>query len=352
MGRIGILTHHYVKNYGAFLQAYALMRIIGEMSGKSVCLVNYINAYHLLRNIVHVIRFRRSVDNWNNYSQRLFQCATLARFEKALPLTKRIYTGSQIDRLGLDWLIIGSDEVWDFEDYGYAPIKFGCGVKRTRITTYAPSVGRSTRWETLPLQIQVSLKRIEQLSSRDEQTDAFVHALTGKEPLRVLDPTLLYSFEEESLRADNSYRKQPYLLIYDCKLTAERIREIKNFASKKGWLILGAGEQASWYDGKTTNLTPWQWVSLFRYARAVITGTFHGTVFSVKYRKRFVAYPTERNRINKISSFLNDIGLEGRLAAEGEELVPKLARAGEPFDWNQLESLQEQSLTYLRGICQ
>ena len=59
MGRIGILTHHYVKNYGAFLQAYALTRVVGELSGEPVCLVNYINSYHLLRNIIHVVRFRR-----------------------------------------------------------------------------------------------------------------------------------------------------------------------------------------------------------------------------------------------------------------------------------------------------
>lgn len=29
--KIGILTHHYVKNFGAFMQAYALTNVIKEI---------------------------------------------------------------------------------------------------------------------------------------------------------------------------------------------------------------------------------------------------------------------------------------------------------------------------------
>ena len=352
MGRIGILTHHYVKNYGAFLQAYALTRVVGELSGEPVCLVNYINSYHLLRNIIHVVRFRRGKDDWSNYCQRLRQCATLARFEKTLPRTQRVRSGAQIDGLGLDRLIIGSDEVWDFEDYGYAPVKFGCGVERTPLAVYAPSVGRSTHWETLPPQIQASLKRMEHLSSRDAGTDAFVRAMTGRTPLRVLDPALLYDYEGEVRQAENPYRDRPYLLVYDCKLTEAQIREVRAYAGERGWLILGAGEQAPWYDGSTTNLTPWEWVSMFRYAQAVITGTFHGAVFSVKFRKNFVAYPTEQNRINKISSLLADIGLTERIISDPSGLLPTLeSDMGPGKQWERVEELKQQSLDYLRQLC-
>lgn len=49
----------------------------------------------------------------------------------------------------------------------------------------------------------------------------------------------------------------------------------------------------------TATLT-YEWVDLFRNAEKVITGTFHGTVFSIKYNKSVLCYPTEKNRINKI----------------------------------------------------
>jgi hypothetical protein len=58
---------------------------------------------------------------------------------------------------------------------------------------------------------------------------------------------------------------------------------------------------------------------LFKYAEKVVTGTFHGTVFSIKYDRDVVCYPTEKNRINKIFSLLADMGISDRLLPVGEE---------------------------------
>jgi DNA-binding phage protein len=52
------------------------------------------------------------------------------------------------------------------------------------------------------------------------------------------------------------------------------------------------------------------WVELFKHASMVISGTFHGTVFGLKYNKKVIACPSMKfiNRKEKIRSFLNDIG--------------------------------------------
>lgn len=39
--KVGILTHHNIKNYGAYLQAYALFKIIEELGHDVVDSVKY-----------------------------------------------------------------------------------------------------------------------------------------------------------------------------------------------------------------------------------------------------------------------------------------------------------------------
>lgn len=49
--KIGIITHHYIKNYGAFWQAYALQEVLKEIfSSHDVCIINYKNDKHFLAN--------------------------------------------------------------------------------------------------------------------------------------------------------------------------------------------------------------------------------------------------------------------------------------------------------------
>ena len=49
--KIGILTHQYVSNYGAFLQAYALSEAIArEFPDDSVEIIDYINLKHFITN--------------------------------------------------------------------------------------------------------------------------------------------------------------------------------------------------------------------------------------------------------------------------------------------------------------
>ena len=306
--KIGILTHHYVKNFGAFLQAEALVKTLsGIYPDADIKIVHYIKRYHLFRNIIHVVRFRRKKDTMSTYGQRLKLLRTFIRFEHSLPVTHRVYRGSDIDTLNLDCLIIGSDEGWDFEDYGFSPIKFGVGICRTPVIAYAPSIGRADPMASLGPEIQKSLSAFCALSARDEGTVRFIRQQTGRDAAIMIDPVFLYNWEDET---DEPYILEPYVLVYDCKMTCAQKDNLKRFAESHQLLIIGAGEQDRMYDRMTTNLTPYQWVNLFRYARKVVTGTFHGVLFSVIFRRSFVTCPTEKNRIRKITSFLSDVGLE------------------------------------------
>lgn len=55
--RIGILTHHYVKNYGAFLQMKAMYETLRRLYPKAeIVVVNYVNPKHWRKNIIYILK--------------------------------------------------------------------------------------------------------------------------------------------------------------------------------------------------------------------------------------------------------------------------------------------------------
>lgn len=76
--------------------------------------------------------------------------------------------------------------------------------------------------------------------------------------------------------------------------------------------MYGAGENDKRYTKTTVNLTPFQWVWMFKNAKYVVTGTFHGAVFSMLNHRDFACYLTNPSRIKKVGSLLKEFGLEGR----------------------------------------
>ena len=318
--KIGILTHHYVKNYGAFLQMKSLYEVIRQIYPQAeISIVNYVKYKHWQKNILHVLHYRKSIDSLHTYASKVKQLLVFTKYERSLPRTRKVYSASGIAKLGLDMLILGSDEIWNIQGSGYHPLKFGCGVEKLNVIAYAPSVGAVTEETVVPDEIKGGLSSIRFVSGRDEESIKFVKRAVGREAVKMPDPTFLYNFDKD-IKAEG-IRPKPfkYILLYDCKLTDELVVLLCGYAKKHGYRILGAGDYKAFYDEVTINLTPYEWVDLFRNAGKVITGTFHGTVFSVKYDRDFICYPTEKNRINKISSLLADIKLSERLMKIGEE---------------------------------
>lgn len=122
------------------------------------------------------------------------------------------------------------------------------------------------------------------------------------------------------------------------------MRELfQEHAKKNDLKIIGAGDYKTFYDEGFIDLTPYEWVDLFRNAEKVITGTFHGTVFSIKYNKSVLCYPTEKNRINKIRSLLSDMKIASRLLEVGceDDFIPLLDT---PMDYTETRNYIAQKI--------
>ena len=346
--KIGILTHQYVSNYGAFLQAYALAKAVArEFPEDTVEIIDHINLKHFITNSLGWFRFYRGREQAKHWKRKIHVPFVFARERKKhLPLSPRCYTAKQINRLQYDVIIVGSDEVWNYKDRkSTAKIKFGHSLTCKNLIAYAPSVGNSRG--DIPEYVRRGFDNFRAISVRDELTGKLVKKVTGKEAESVLDPTFL----QEIPAAEPEGIQKPYILFYYCDGLPESTKEqIISHVRQAGLAVYGAGQWDRRYDDIQKILTPFEWAQMFRHARFVFTGTFHGAVFSILNRRPFKVYLTNKSRIRKVGALLKELNIEGREI--GPEFVFDLNETANEIDYGVVDEIlaqrRDESLDYLR----
>lgn len=316
--RIGILTHHYISNYGAFLQAYALQSRLSEMyPGSEVLVIDLVNTKHSLINRAGFFRYYRGVESLGNWFDKQRQPAMFKKIIKdKLNLTRRVRTADDIVALNLDCVVIGSDEVWNYEDRkSLGMVKFGEGLAKRgmKVVSYAPSVGRVSDFSNVPEDIAKAIREnFDSISVRDSNTQKLVEASGYQGPCTlVLDPTFMYPLKGEVTDRVRKMIEKPYILFYHCDgMQESQYREIAQKAKEKGLVLLGGGENNRSFEVNTASLTPFEWMSLFANAQEVYTGTFHGVVFSILNRKQFSLHISIESRKQKIRMLLDEFEID------------------------------------------
>lgn len=354
MKKIGILTHHYIYNYGAFLQGYALQEAVKKLyPNDEVYMINFVNKKHAIKNTLGWFRYNPNKDSIKSYIQKIKLPRIFKKAQKKYyNLTKKIKNTDDLNNLNLDVIIVGSDEVWHYEDIARHPIKFGYEVKVPKLIAYAPSTGSSNVKEGIPEYVKEGMKNFTGLSARDDNAEELIKNVLGKECTRVLDPTLLYEFPEYSSKFVDYIKSHKYILMYYCDNLPDSIKnEIVKYANENGYKIFGAGEYKKWFTETFVNINPFEWVEMFRNAQIVFTGTFHGAVFSIKSRKNFYCYLSNPSRIKKVNSLLKQFGIEDR-TMNNENVDKIFNNMGNNINYEdvykKIEGEKNKSLEYLK----
>ena len=317
MKKIGILTHHYIHNYGAFLQGYALQETLKNIYPEDkVYMIDFIKKTHSIKNILGWFRYNPKKDSIKSYAQKIKIPSIFTKIQKKYyNLTKKVKNANDLNNLNLDAIVVGSDEVWHFEDIANHPLKFGYGIKAKKLLSYAPSTGSSNvDIDNVPKYIKEGFKNFTALSARDDNAEKLIKNVLNVDATRVLDPTLLYEFPEYKSNFVDYIKSQKYILMYYCDKIPDCIKNnIIDYAKENNYKIFGAGEYKKWFTETFVDINPFEWVEMFRNAQFVFTGTFHGAVFSIKSRKNFYTYLTNPSRVKKVESILKQLNLENRI---------------------------------------
>lgn len=139
--KIGILTHQYINNYGAFLQAWALREAIAELfPNDEVQIIDYVNLKHFIINAGGWFRFYKNRESFKDWMEKIKLPRTFAKARnQEMILSKRCFNAKQINALDFDCIIVGSDEVWNYKDTkGNVALKFGEGLTCKNLIAYIP----------------------------------------------------------------------------------------------------------------------------------------------------------------------------------------------------------------------
>lgn len=340
MSKIGILSMQRIKNYGSFLQAYALKKILQEM-GHDVEFVDYHIGEPIvkednmkndkIKKILNILKGKESIKQKIQY---LFYKKNFAKnYYKILELTKKPNYNPE-----LDVLIIGSDEVFNCiqanKNVGYSLELFGKNNRARKTITYAASFGNTTIEKLKKYgkdkEISELLEKINAISVRDKNSGLIVEKLTNQKVEYNLDPVLIYDYMKKCELIPNIDIKEKYVIVYaySGRISAEETNYIRKYAKKNGFKVYAIGGAQKCAD-KFISCTPFEVLSYFKNAELVITDTFHGSIFSIINHKNFVtlvrksignAYGNEE----KLIDLLERLKLKNRIIYNISELEKKV----------------------------
>lgn len=314
--RVGIMSMQRIINYGSFLQAYGLRKIIEQITNSDVEFVDYRFGRDIAaeereqsENSSLLAKIRQNRTPQNYIKKMLY----FKQVRKSLLLDlKTIGVDGDNYESNVDALVIGSDEVFNCmqpHPVGYSEQLFGRDYEQCSVISYAASFG-STRYEDLvrhgiDQEIGDMLRKFKAISVRDENSAFIVNKLLGINPDIHMDPVLMYDFEKEI--EDHPTAESGYIIVYAYagRLTREEEDYIKRFAHRLNKKIISIGHYSGIADDNII-CNPLYVFSYFKNADYIITDTFHGTVFSIKMNAKFCTLVRESNK-NKLIALLKKL---------------------------------------------
>ena len=286
---IGIITWHYYNNFGSALQSFALQEAISK-EGYKVEIINYINPTHgsAIRRLSQILLYfslgfilKRYRTNFGRFlfSYKYLRKSTIVTDERKLKkLSERYNT-----------IVCGSDQIWAPNCYN--PVYFAMfSTSKSRKVSYAASIGLNNIPEDLIPEYKKHLEDFYMVSVREEEGRLLLKDKCNIESTVVLDPTLLHdSAFYKRIERKVSCVKGNYLFCYFLNKNHQYKDRVVKYAQKYGLQIVGVSEKTDddkWMT-KLSDLGADHFVWLINHAQAVMTDSYHGTIFSLLFRKQF-----------------------------------------------------------------
>ena len=358
--KIGIYTQPLRNNYGGLLQNYALQQVLIRL-GHSPITIDYRPKENILWRYI-LSQFKTLLLLFISSRKRPFQKYNRVLSRSILIkefVSKNIATTHRLQKIrkgivkeyALEAVISGSDQVWRpiyNKKIEYSYLSF-VKAKHVKKVAYAASFGVGC-WEYTEPQTKMCsklAKSFDAISVREHSGILLCKNYLNVDAIEVLDPTLLLE-KEEYMSLCNEIPVSPgkLLIAYVLDMTAskqsfiERIGKEKNLEVK----ILRAE--------KNLTMSVEQWLCSFRDAEYVITDSFHGTVFSIIFRKPFISIVNLQRGNDRFVSLLSKFNLISRII----DIESKCEFEDSVIDWTyvekQMRNEKKKSISFLLNSLQ
>ena len=237
------------------------------------------------------------------------------------------------------------------------PALFGHGVTASSIISYSSSAGYANPSDVESDGMQDEMikgfSQFDVIDARDKNTFELASRYAKQAVHYTIDPTLLYDFSQET---PETSIPPNYLLVYayggriDAAID---VKKITQYAKSKNLRVVSVGFYNDWCDENIV-VKPFDLLAVFKHASYVITDTFHGTIFSIKYCKPFVSIIQGENKwgsnASKVGFLLQQLNLSSRIINHSDNLASDLDASIDYVAVNHtLAILRDQSLQFLHG---
>jgi len=333
--KIGLLTLPLRLNIGGALQAYALQTTIKKL-GHEVLLIDRTentscNFLNLVKGLLKTILNKKApITEIGAFVQSNIN-----------PRTAVIDSDRKLEKLNreqFDAFVVGSDQIWrekycrSIKKNFFLDFVKGNSVKRI---SYAASFGVD-EWEydeKMTMEMSALLQKFNAVSVREDSGVVLCRQHLNIEAVQLIDPTLLLSPEDYcSLMMSDSADANPELLAY-----------MLDYNESKQSLCSLLGNQLSLtpcllnpVDGQ---ISISHWLHSFAKARFIVTDSFHGSIFSILFKKPFLVVGNNERGMARFYSLLKMVGLENHLLLSGDVLPMELIN--QDVDWEKVHAILE-----------
>lgn len=357
-------TTLYRNNYGSALQAYALQCKIRELGGIPI-IVERPRENNKLTIFQRIICFFRPEKHYGLIKkfQRFFQKKKLTEKKKKIDAFVRDNITVESFNNVMDSFkqepcifLTGSDQVWSIINRPIDDYYLFKSFPQTQDVikySYAASIGLSDLSVKQIDYYRAELQCFDVLSLRERVAyDIFKNSFPDKVVRNDLDPTLLYGESFWSKIAAQRVVSEPYILVYMLRPDNSLIKMARHISKQNNnCKIIYTGLYANNYVGIETisNAGVEEFLSLIKYANVVITNSFHGTAFSVTFKRNFLSVRI-KSTSSRVENLLDIVGLKNRLI----DSVEQAKVLQEDIDYHKVEDLlskeRNKSIEYLKTI--
>lgn len=291
------------ENYGNRLQNYALQKIVEELEFNVETLS------------------RKEEQNHTDFRKNIIQFIIQSKgykfkqFQKFIKKSKYYADADTIPAECIDkyvFFITGSDQVWNphYKFVGKTDLLYG--VPYLKSIAYAASFGVNSLPNEQMAKYIEGLKNIKFISVREYEAARIVEDLTGESPQVVLDPTMLLGAETwRKLEKKPRFmvKKNNFVFVYVLGKYTKKMKSVICKYQSKGYQIIDVNDKNLL--GRSKSIGPQEFLWLIDNAAYMITDSFHGTVFSILFHKKFhlINRCDELNMSSRLNTLLKAAGI-------------------------------------------
>lgn len=384
MKKVAIVSCYFQHNYGSMLQAYATQMALDKLgyenetiniSGfhgeiKKAKIKYFIKASLTSDILISKLGMAKNV-LIKKFSKNEYASLSKIRNKKFDDFSKKYFRLSwqyqskaelaEACAENYSAVLVGSDQLWlpgnieaDYYTLNFVP-------ETVNSIAYATSFGQSSLPKDSVTKAKLFLNKIRHIGVREESGQKLIKEIVGRDVPVVCDPTLLFTGKEwMEIQQKEAIIKEPYIFCYFLGNNPPHREFAKRLRDTTGYKIIALTHldefiksDEGYADENPYDVNPADFLNLIRNASYVCTDSFHCSVFSVLYSRKFFTFRrytrnTKQSTNSRLDTLFKMVGMEGRIM-NGDEDIKSVVNKDINYELvhNKLKRVREDSYEYL-----